>query len=60
MADENETADKYSISEWWIEPNVADQVHTITKTMTEYSTAWKAPHQYLSATNGSMWKKEHF
>jgi hypothetical protein len=45
-ADENETANKYSISEWWLEPNSDGLVHTNTKTMTKSFMVLKALHQY--------------
>lgn len=45
-ADENETADKYSISEWWLEPNSDGLVLTNTKTTMKYFTVLKVLHQY--------------
>ena len=51
-ADENETNEKYSVSEWWLEPNSDGPGPLHTKKMTKYFTFWKELLHFLQAISG--------
>jgi hypothetical protein len=59
-ADEAETQERYSVSEWWLEPNSDGPGAHLHQANDEIFMYWKERHSYLLVKNGLKLQKVHF